>query len=75
MLSGKKKFELRLQDFIIDEGDTLVLKEWDPERNDYTGREVTKEVTDIVKLSMQDLEKFWTKEELEEKGLQIVSIK
>ena len=29
--SGKKKFELRLADFDIKEGDTLVLKEWDLE--------------------------------------------
>lgn len=28
--SGNKKFELRLNDFDIKEGDTLVLEEWDP---------------------------------------------
>ncbi len=27
--SGKKKYELRLNDFEVNEGDTLVLEEWD----------------------------------------------
>lgn len=31
--SGKKNFEYRLNDFEINEGDTLVLEEWDPETN------------------------------------------
>ena len=38
ILDGKKTFELRLNDFDIKEGDTLVLKEWNPETKDYTGR-------------------------------------
>ena len=29
IVSGKKKYELRLNDFAIAEGDTLVLEEWD----------------------------------------------
>ncbi len=28
--SGKKKFELRVADFDVKEGNTLVLEEWDP---------------------------------------------
>jgi len=35
-LSGKKKFELRLNDFDIKAGDTLALEEWDPVQNEYT---------------------------------------
>lgn len=30
ILSGKKKYELRLNDFDVKEGDVLVLEEWDP---------------------------------------------
>lgn len=30
--SGKKKYELRLNDEDISEGDTLILKEWDSEK-------------------------------------------
>jgi ASC-1-like (ASCH) protein len=29
--SDKKRFELRLADFDIKEGDTLILEEWNPE--------------------------------------------
>ncbi|HPO75467.1 MAG TPA: DUF3850 domain-containing protein [Candidatus Pacearchaeota archaeon] len=36
--SGKKKFELRLADFKIKEGDVLILEEWDPKKKEYTGR-------------------------------------
>ncbi len=38
IVDGKKTFELRLNDFDISEGDTLVLNEWDPATKDYTGR-------------------------------------
>lgn len=38
--SGKKRYELRLADFDAHEGDTLVLKEWDPRTKEYTGRSV-----------------------------------
>lgn len=34
ILDGKKTFELRLHDFEIHEGDTLILKEWDPATRD-----------------------------------------
>lgn len=42
ILNGKKKFELRLADFDIKSGDILVLREWDPETKDYTGRKIEK---------------------------------
>ena len=40
--SGKKKFELRLADFDIKEGDILVLEECDPKTRQYTGRTIEK---------------------------------
>ena len=40
IISGKKKFELRLADFEIHEGDTLVLEEWDNHKKAYTGRKI-----------------------------------
>ena len=42
--SGRKKFELRLADFEIKEGDILVLEEWDPKKKKYTGRRIRKKV-------------------------------
>ena len=35
--TGEKTFELRLADFDISKGDTLVLRELDSEKNEYTG--------------------------------------
>jgi len=32
VVAGKKKYELRLNDFEINEGDTLALEEWDPKQ-------------------------------------------
>jgi len=40
IISGKKKFELRLADFEVNEGDILVLEEWDNKKKEYTGRKV-----------------------------------
>lgn len=49
ILSGQKKFELRLADFDVVEGDTLLLEEWDPKTKDYTGRSVEKNATFVIK--------------------------
>jgi ASC-1-like (ASCH) protein len=70
--SGKKKYELRLNDFEVSEGDTLVLEEWDPETKNYTGRTIDRKVTFAGKFKIDEL--FWPKEEIEEKGIQIISI-
>lgn len=72
MVSGKKKYELRLNDFEINEGDTLVLEEWDPKTKEYTGRKTEKKVTRVMKFKVDEL--FWSKEQIEEKGLQIISL-
>lgn len=70
--SGKKKFELRLNDFDIAEGDTLILKEWDPKMKKYTGRQVEKKVTYVAKFKIDQL--FWPEEEIKEKGIQVISL-
>ncbi len=70
VLSGKKKFDLRLADSDIQEGDILVLEEWDPETGKYTGRKIEKKITFILKT--KDIN-FWTKEEIDEHGFVVVS--
>lgn len=40
--SGKKKFELRLNDFKIQEGDILVFEEHNPAVKQCTGRKIEK---------------------------------
>jgi len=73
IVSGKKTYELRLNDFECNEGDILVLEEWDPDKKDHTGRSIEKEITYVGKFKIDDL--FWPKEEIEDKGIQIISIK
>ncbi len=72
VLNGNKNFDLRLNDFEVSEGDVLVLKEWDPEKKSYTGREVAKKISFLLKT--EDL-KFWNKEEINKKGFIVMSLK
>ena len=72
VVSGKKKYELRLNDFDVTEGDTLLLEEWDPETKAYTGRTIEKKVTSVGKFRLDEL--FWTEEEIKDKGIQIISL-
>ena len=69
--SGKKKFELRLNDFGINEGDTLVLEEWDPKTKEYTGRKVEKQVGYVLKFKLDD---FGQQKDIEEKGLVVIQL-
>jgi len=69
ILSGRKKFELRLADFDVAEGDTLVLEEWDHARQQYTGRKLEVIATYVIQTKGQ---KFWPEEEVEKYGFQII---
>lgn len=48
IFSGQKKFEVRKNDRDFQIGDTLKLKEWNPETKDYTGRELLAEISYIL---------------------------
>lgn len=72
ILIGDKTFELRLADFDIESGDTLVLKEYDNISKTYTGRSIEKKVTYVIKT--KDIH-FWNEEEVEKFGYQIISFK
>ena len=72
ILDGDKTFELRLADWECKEGDILILKEWDPETQEYSGREIEKTVTYVDKTKNMT---FWPKEEVEKYGYQIISFK
>jgi len=71
--SGRKTFEYRLADWEANEGDTLVLKEWDPKTKDYTGREITKTIGYV--LNLKDVPNFHSDEEKEKYGFAIISLK
>lgn len=72
MVSGKKRFELRLADFNIQEGDNLILEEWDPETKQYTGRKTEKIVDYALKFKFND---FGQEKEIREKGLLVIQFK
>jgi len=69
--SGKKKFELRLNDFDVEEGDVLLLEEWDPKTNQYTGRKIEKKVGFVLKFNLND---FGQEEVIKEKGLVVIQL-
>ncbi len=70
--SGKKTFEIRLGDFEIKEGDILLLREWNPEKKEYTGRELKLEVTYVTNTKQQ---KHWSKEEIDKYGLWVIGFR
>lgn len=48
VLDGSKKFEIRKNDRNFKIGDKIILKEWDPKIEDYTGRSLSKWISFIV---------------------------
>lgn len=72
VLSGEKNFEVRLADWECSVGDTLVLKEWDVESKGYTGRELVKTISYILKT--KDIHLFEV-EAVDKFGYQIIGLK
>jgi len=72
ILSGDKTFDVRLADWKCESGDTLVLKEYDPHHNRYTGRVIEKKIAYVGKT--KDF-KFFTKKEIDKYGFQIIGFK
>lgn len=75
VLDGSKTYELRLNDFEIEPGDILILKEWNPETKEYTGREIEKTVGYVGPETIEGLTRYWSHKEIEEKGIQVISLK
>lgn len=73
IIDGRKKFEVRLADFKSKTGDTLTLKEQDQKTNKLTGRSIDCEV--LYKLNTKEIEKFYSKKDIEKYGLVIIAIR
>ena len=69
--NGEKTFEVRLADFKCSHGDVLVLKEWDPKINEYTGRSIEKKVSFVLKFNLND---FGQEDVIKEKGLVVIQL-
>lgn len=76
LMKGRKKFEMRIADFDIQEGDMLVLEEWDPERRKHTGRSLIKKVGYLKKFTLKEIEEDFgqPKELLEGHGFYILQL-
>lgn len=72
ILSGEKTFELRLADWSCQPGDTLILREWDSQTKQYTGRKIEKQITFVLKT--KDI-KFFPQKDVEKYGWQVISFK
>ncbi len=70
ILAGEKTYELRLADWDCNPGDILVLVEIDDSRQP-TGRTMRRKVGYVGKTKGLD---FWTKEEIDQYGYQIISL-
>lgn len=57
VFDGQKNFEVRKDDRNFEIGDVLKLREWDPETKDYTGRELFRRVTYILRGGSFGIEK------------------
>lgn len=68
---GKKNFDLRVADFKIKEGDTLVLEEYDPKKKKYTGRTIKRKVKYIYNFKVND---FGQEKEITKKGLYAIQL-
>lgn len=73
--SGDKTFELRLADWECKVGDTLILKEWDPKTKNYTGRNIERKITYILKTKGAENWGMWSKDDIEKYGFQIIGLK
>ena len=75
VISGDKTFELRLADWQYRVGDTLVLQEFDPKTKQFTGREIKKQITFVLKTKDIEASGMWSKKEIDRYGFQIISLK
>ncbi|MGH7234462.1 MAG: DUF3850 domain-containing protein [Candidatus Saccharimonadales bacterium] len=69
--SGAKTYELRLADWDAQPGDILILNEIDSQTREFTGRSLKRKVGYVGKTKELD---FWTKEEIDKYGYQIISL-
>jgi hypothetical protein len=71
LLDGKKKFEVRLADFEINQGDILILEEYNPETKQYTGRTIKKKVNFLTKFNPTEMHSL---EEIKQHGFWLIGM-
>jgi len=71
LLSGEKKYDLRIADFEVSPGDTIIFEEYDPVTNSYSGRKLQKRITFVGKTKDW---KFFKQEDVNKFGYVIMSL-
>ncbi len=75
IVSGDKTFEIRLGDFECRKGDRLILREYNPETKQYTGRKIEKSVTYVAKLNDVSNKRFWPQDDIDKYGFQVIGFR
>jgi len=71
--SGERTLELRLADFDLKNGDTLILKEYNPKTKEYTGRQASF-LCQKVEHSAKNPLQFYRVGEVEKHGFWIIQL-
>jgi len=70
---GKKSFDVRLADFKLKKGDTLILREWNPRTKKYTGRTLTRKIGFVLKIP-EDMKRFHTEKDIKRYGFYVMEL-
>jgi len=70
----KKHFEVRLADFKIKNGDTLILREWNPKTKKYTGRTLKRKIGFTLKMP-EDIKKFYSEKDIKRYGIYVIELR
>lgn len=68
--TGKRILDFRLADFDLEQGDMLVLTEYDPEKKKLTGRTTQLKVKRLEKVG--NITRYYSEEELEKHGFYLM---
>jgi len=69
ILKGEKSFDVRIADFDCEPGDVLHFREWDPKKQEYTGRSIEKQVKHVMKTKNQQ---YWNQDDIDLYGFQVL---
>jgi len=69
-LDKELTLDFRLADFDLEVGDKIIFKEWDPKTKEFTGREYTKIVKQLIK--SESPTRYWKPEEMEKHGMWLI---
>jgi len=72
-ISGERTLELRLADFDLREGDTIIMEEYNPETKQYTGR-IASFNCKKVEHSAQDPLQFYKIDDVRKHGFWIIEL-